>query len=295
MSFEITTNFVQQYRSNLVMLAQQKPSRLESCFYSEPVTGATWWYDQIGTATAQRITERHGNTPIANIQHRRRRIDMLSYNTGELVDGADRVRMLADPSSPYAQALVAGMNRQKDDAGIAQFFATASSGVDGTTAVAFPASNQVAVNSWKYGSGTGNAGLTVSKLIEAKILLDGAEVEEEDRYICVAAKQLGDLLGTTEVTSSDFNSVQALVEGKIDTFLGFKFIRSERLSTDGSGYRRVPVWQKMGMGMGKPQDIVGELAKRPDKNFSVQAYYEMTIGIARLEEARVIEIKCLES
>lgn len=294
MSFEITTNFVQQYRSNLVMLAQQVPSRLEMCVLGEPVTGSTAWYDQIGTAVAQRITERHGNTPIANITHRRRRIDVLSYNTGELIDGADRVRMLADPSSAYAQALVAAMNRQKDDLIIAQFFASANTGADGTNAVAFPAGNQVGVNSWKYGSGTGNAGLTVSKLIEAKILLDAGEVDETERYIVCAAKQLGDLLGTTEVTSSDFNAVQALVSGKVDNFLGFKFIRSERLATDGSGYRRVAAWQKNGMYLGKNQDIIAKIAERSDKNFSVQAYYEMTMGCARVEEARVIEIKCLE-
>lgn len=295
MSIEITTSFVQQFRSNLVMLAQQMPSRLEGAVYSEPVTGTTWWYDQVGTATAQRITSRHADTPIANIQHRRRRVDMLAYNVAELIDGNDRVRMLTDPSSAYAQALMAAMNRQKDDLIIAQIFASANTGADGTTAVAFPAANQVAVNSWKYGSGSGNAGLTISKLIEAKAILDAGEVEENDRYIAVAAKGLADLLGTTEVTSSDFNAVQALVSGQIDRFMGFKFIRSERLLTDGSGYRRVPVWQKMGIGLGKAQDIVADVGPRRDKNMAMQAYYEMTMGCARLEEARVVEIKCLES
>lgn len=295
MSLEVATSFVQQFRSNLVMLAQQMPSRLEGAVYSEPVTGTTAWYDQIGTATAQRIINRHGDTPVSNIPHRRRRIDMLAYNAAELIDGNDRVRMLADPTSPYAQALVAAMNRQKDDLIIAQFFATANTGADGTTTVAFPSGNQIAVNSWKYGTGSGNAGLTISKLIEAKALLDGAEVEETDRYIAVSGKQLADLLGTTEATSSDFNSVQALVSGKIEEFLGFKFIRSERLQTDGSGYRRCPVWQRNGMYLGKAQDIVADLGPRRDKNNAMQAYYEMTMGAARVEEARVIEIKCQES
>lgn len=295
MSIEVSTSFVQQFRSNLVMLAQQMPSRLESTIYAEPVTGTTAWYDQIGTATAQRIINRHADTPIANIQHRRRRIDVLSYNVAELIDGADRVRMLADPSSAYAQALVAAMNRQKDDLIIAQFFASANTGADGTTAVTFPAANQVAVNSWKYGSGSGNAGLTISKLIEAKALMDAGEVEETERYIAVSAKQLADLLGTTEVTSSDFNAVQALVSGQISTFLGFNFIRSERLPIDGSSYRRVAAWQKMGMYLGKSQDIIADLGPRRDKNNAMQAYYEMTMGCARVEEARVIEIKCLES
>ena len=38
------------------------------------------------------------------------------------------------------------------------------------------------------------------------------------------------MLGTTEVTSSDFNTVKALAQGDINTFLGFNFIVSNRLA-----------------------------------------------------------------
>ena len=85
------------------------------------------------------------------------------------------------------------------------------------------------------------------------------------------------------------------MQGQINTFAGFNFIRSERLAVDGSSYRRVIAFQKKGIVLGVGQDVIARISERADKNHAMQAYYEMTIGAARVEEARVIEIKCLES
>ena len=170
MSQEIPTHFVQQFRSSLELLAQQRPSRLRNTVTEEAVTGQTAWYDQIGVTSASAIETRHGDTPIANIPHRRRRIDLRSYNVGELVDGIDKVKLIADPTSAYAVAMNGAMNRQIDDLIIGALFATANTGADGSTLVTWPpaAAQVIAVNSWAYGSGSGNSGLTISKLLEAK-------------------------------------------------------------------------------------------------------------------------------
>jgi hypothetical protein len=300
MSFEVTTSFVQQYRNTLAMLAQQKMSRLRSRVYYEPVTGQTAWFDQLGASNGQKITSRHADTPIANTPHRRRRIDLAPYNWADLIENADKARMLTDPTSKYAQTGNSAMNRLIDDAIIPAFFATAYTGGDGTTQVTFPASNQIAVNSWAYGSGSGNAGLTISKLIEARVGLLGGEVtddyddqEMDNVYIAVTARQLGNLLATTEVTSKDYNAVQALVEGQVKRFMGFEFVRTERLQLDANGYTRVPVWHKDGMYLGIAEDMTQvAIGIREDKNRAVQPYYEMVFGAARIEEARVWEIKC---
>jgi hypothetical protein len=297
MSIEITTSFVQQYRSNLELLAQQTMSRLAAAVTVEPVTGTTLWWDQIGSTTMQPLTTRHGDTPVADIPHRRRRIDLNSWNQAELLDTADKVRTLADPSSRYTQALAAARERQKDSIIATAAFATAYTGASGGTTVAFPAAQQVAVNSWKYGSGTGNAGLTISKIIEAAAILNANEVEEMDRYLAVSSKQLADMLATTEVTSKDYNTVQALATGQVSSFMGFNIIRSELLPIDGSSYRRCIAWQKKGIVMAASTGDMemASIDKRPDKNNAWQAYVELNAGAARVEEARVVEIKCLES
>lgn len=70
----------------------------------------------------------------------------------------------------------------------------------------------------------GSGALTVDTLTAAKEAMDKKGVPTSDRYVVIEAKGLSDLLNETKITSSDYNSVKALVQGDVDTFLGFKFI-----------------------------------------------------------------------
>lgn len=72
--------------------------------------------------------------------------------------------------------------------------------------------------------GTSGQALTVATLLSASTALDNNGVPSEDRYFLHTAKQKADLLNTTPVTSADYNSVQTLVKGRVDDFLGMKFI-----------------------------------------------------------------------
>jgi len=303
MSFDITANFVQQYSSNMQMLAQQRMSRFEKCFTRIDIVGKRGSYDQVGQSEAVKRTGRHAATPFTPLPHRRRWIGLDTQEWSDLIDKPDAVRMLAEPSSTYARAGIAAVNRAKDREAAAAFFASANTGEDGLTAVPFPAANVVAVGSWTYGAGTGNAGMTISKLIEARTLLFGYEAVDEmddqelpEAYCALTRRQWGELLSTTEATSRDFSGdLAALQSGKLKRFLGFEFIRYEPLPTDGSGFRRVPVWQKAGMGMGFGNSPVARVTERDDLSYSTQVYYADDFGAARLEENRVIEIKCSEA
>lgn len=67
------------------------------------------------------------------------------------------------------------------------------------------------------------AALTVAELRETAKFLNDQAVPKSMRHIVWSPTAEEQLLGTTEVTSADFNTVRALVMGDIDTFLGFKF------------------------------------------------------------------------
>lgn len=296
MSFEVTTAFVQQYGSTFQMLSQQKGSRLRSTvMVLSGVTGKAVFMDQLGATNAQQITSRHADTPLMSTPHARRRIGMTDYNWADLLDTLDKVKMLGDPTSQYMMAGVMALGRKIDDLIIAAAFGDAATGETGATTVTFPAAQQVAVNSWSYGTGTGNSGLTISKLIEAKTLLLSNEVDtDEPLYIVASAKQLGNLLSTTEATSADYNGVKALVKGEMNTFMGFEFIRSQRLPVDANSYRRVLAYAKSGIGLAIGADIITKIDQRPDKNYSWQVYAEMSMGASRIEEVKVVEIKAAE-
>ena len=285
MSTEITTAFVEQYKSNVFHLAQQKGSRLRNAVKTENVTGKAHFFERIGSTAAEKRTSRHSDTPRMDTPHSRRKVTMDDYDWADLIDNEDKVRMLISPSSEYAMAGAWAMGRAMDDAVIAAASGTAYSGASGGTSVAL-ASGQKIVH--------GSAGLTLAKLLEAKEILDSSDVDpDEPRYMIVTAKQLQNVLGVEQLTSADYSSVKALVQGEIDTFLGFNFIRTERLVTDGSN-RLALAFTQNALGLALGQDITTKISERADKNYATQVFLSMSIGATRVEDEKVVEIACVE-
>ena len=286
MSVQITTAFVEQYKSNVFHLAQQKGSKLRDAVRTESVTGKSHFFERIGSTAAVKRTSRHADTPRVDTPHSRRKVTMDDYDWADLIDDSDKIRLLISPQSEYAKAGAYAMGRTMDDVIIAAATGNAFGGVSGGSTIALPAGQKIA---------HGSTGLTIAKLITAKEKLDAANVDpDEARTIVCSAKQISDLLGTTQITSADFNSVKALVQGDIDTFMGFKFIRSERLGTDSNGNRQVLAFTNTSMGLALGKDIQTKISARADKNYSTQVYLCMTIGATRVEDEKVIEIACTE-
>ena len=286
MSVQITTAFVEQYKSNVFHLAQQKGSKLRDAVRTESVVGKSHFFERIGSTAAVKRTSRHADTPRVDTPHSRRKVTMDDYDWADLIDDSDKVRLLISPQSEYAKAGAYAMGRTMDDVIIAAATGNAFGGVSGGSTIALPAGQKIA---------HGSTGLTIAKLISAKEKLDAANVDpDEARVLVCSAKQISDLLGTTQITSADFNSVKALVQGDIDTFMGFKFIRSERLGTDANGNRQVLAFTNTSMGLALGKDIQTKISERADKNYSTQVYLCMTIGATRVEDEKVIEIACTE-
>ena len=287
MSFEITTAFVEQYSRNIILSHQQKESKLRGAVRVETgIVGKNAFFDAVSATAAVKRTTRHADTPLVSTPHTRRRVTLADFDWADLIDDLDRVKMLADPTSVYIQNAVAAFNRSIDDEIIAAFLATAYGGVDGSTSYTFDTSGfQIAVAS---------TGLTLSKLLAAKQKLDAQEVPEEDRHIVIGSKQLQDLLNVTEVKSSDFNTVKALVQGDIDTYLGFKFHKSERLAV-ASSVRSCIAWHRDSLLLGIGQDIKTRVSERADKNYAIQPYACMSIGAVRMDQVGVVQIDCLEA
>lgn len=289
MSQEITTAFVQDYRSTMQGLLQQNDSRFRMASTEDTYTGkAGKAVEQIGAVAARKKTTRHGDTPLIETPHDARWVHPSDYEWADLIDNEDKLRMIVDPTSPYAINGMKAARRAFDDEFIDAYFGTAKTGEDGTTNTVFLPASQVA---------SGSVGMTVQKLRAAKKKLLAAEVDPDmDELFCaISAEQHDDLLGETQTTNKDYTDRPVLVDGMITQFMGFKFILSERLPVDGSGFRRCPVWAKSGVHMGVWQDIDARVTERADKSYSVQVYVCTTIGGTRLEEKKCVEIPCNEA
>ena len=290
MSTQITTAFVQQYSANVQMLSQQMGSRLRDAVRLETVVGKNAFIDQIGSVTAQLRSSRHADTPQIDTPHQRRRLSIASYEFADLIDDQDKVRMLIDPTSSSAQAAAAAMGRAMDDVIITAALGTASTGETGSGSATLDATNNM------VGSASSNDVLTIAKLTEAKRKMDLNDVDPSiPRYIAVGPKQIEDLLGTTQVTSSDFNTIKALVQGDVDTFMGFQFIMTNRLDIDSNDIRSCFAWAEDGITLGIGKDVQARIDERNDKGYATQVYYCMDIGAVRMEEAKVVKIFCDET
>ena len=290
MSSQITTSFVEQYSANVSLLAQQTGSKLRSAVDVESVRGKNAFFDQVGATAAQLRTSRHGDTPQIDTPHSRRRVSLATYEWADLVDDADKVRLLIDPTSTYARAAAAAMNRSIDDVIITAMNASADTGVAGGTSTALPSSQKTST------SDSGD-GLSVTKLRSAKYILDNNDIDPSlKRYLVCGPKQIQDLLAITEVTSSDYAVVKALATGTVDSFLGFQFIMSTRLNLD-STYptdRLVFAFTEDAIKLAIGKDVSAKISERADKSYSTQVYYSMDLGATRMEEEKVVQIPCNE-
>jgi hypothetical protein len=288
MSNEVLDWSVIDYKSTVEHLLQQKGSKLRQTVMEGSYTGKSGVpVNQIGAVTAQKRTSRHADTPLIETPHDRRWVYPNDYEWSDLIDDQDQLRLVADPTSPYAINGAYALGRAMDDEIISALFGTAKTGEDGGTPVTFP-SAQIAP--------TTAGGLTIAKLREAKKILLNNEVDMDmdPMYCLIGSEQHDDLLGETQAVSLDYNDRPVLVDGKITRFMGFNFIDIQRLPLSGTD-RSVAVYAKSGMHCGMWNDITTRITERDDKSYSTQVYVKGTFGATRIEEGKIVKITCSEA
>lgn len=314
MSFQITTAFVEGYKSSILMLSQQKEARLFSKARMELQNSEADFYERIGSVDAQDVVGRHGDTPIMNTPHSRRMVTLSDAEFGDMVDKLDKIKLLIEPENAYAKAAVMAMNRKKDDRFIEAALGNAYAGKDGSTVVALPSTQKIAAFD---GSTTTGVNLNVKTLIRVRGKFWEGEIDEMIplNFAC-SSSQLESLLNEEKLTSGDYATIKALVAGEVDYYMGFNFIRTQMLpqsATDitytvtnglvgaGTGTitaaksRRCIAWAEDGMISAIGLDTNVEIAKRADKRFGVQIYAVQSVGCTRLEDEKVVEVDCSEN
>jgi hypothetical protein len=295
MSFSVDTAFVNSYHDLLEHIFQQRGSKLRGTLREVTQNSEYDYWDRIGTATVNAVTTRHGDTPHNEITHTRRRNQIVTYDTNEYFDKADKLRMILDPKSGYAEAQAFALGRQMDDIILAQLLGTAYSGKEGATSVTYDTNYRIAVGYVETGA-EANSNLTIGKLRRALYLLESNDAIMDGERVTIAAhpSQKTSLLRSTEVTSSDYNVVKALVNGEVNTFLGFTFVWTTRTPSSG-GYRQVLAYPASAGLLGVADNINVRIDELPTKRYSSQVYSTATFGATRMWEEKVIQILCDES
>jgi len=297
MSNQIDTALVQTYRSNIEIQFQQKGSRLRNTVRVESQKSEFDFYDRIGPVDAVEIQSRHSDTPLLETPHTRRRIGMRDFDWADMIDRPDKIRMLADPTSSYTQNAVYALGRKMDDIIIEAATGNASTGKDGGSPLTFSQDGgQTVANNYVEQGGAVISNLTIGKLRRARYLFDKNEaIDDGDSLTLVCtASQIQALLRTTEATSSDYNTVRALVNGEINTFMGFNFLRTERINKT-SATRHCLAYPSSAITLAVGTDINVDVGPRRDKRNNTQVYVCASFGAVRMWGEKVIQIDCEEA
>jgi hypothetical protein len=281
-----------KFKNDFILRVQQADSRLKMTVRNDPdfLEGKFGYYDRIGPiAGTNKVTTRHGDTPINGTNYDRRRLLRDTRDWGDMVDRRDIARMMKDPKSRIVENARKTFNRTKDDYIIAS--ATGPSynidQDDASSTVAFPTAQKVV---------SAAAGMTLAKLLTAKEILDTNEVDDdEEKYYVYRAHQMTQLLQSTPTTNQYFADITAIKKGTLDYIAGFNFVRSERLLIDPAiaGECMNLAYAKRGIGLADQGDPFVRVVERTDKKFNWQIFAESEIGATRIEDECVVQINCV--
>ena len=172
------------------------------------VTVDTVKFPKVGKGTATVRVPQTDVTPI-NAAFSQVSVSMQDFVAAEYSDIFNQQKVNFDERQELAQVVGNAIGRREDQI-IIDALNAASAG------------SSVAKTVVTSGSAAAS-NLNVGKILAAKKALDAKNVPPTDRHFVIHANNLAGLLGDERAISSDFQTVQALVSGSVNSMLGFQF------------------------------------------------------------------------
>ena len=286
-----------QYMDALEIAAQQMDSKLAPLMMQGSHKGkAVSPVDRLESFEMDEVTGRYEPVGRGETEFERRWVSPRSFDKRIVMDKKDLLETLKDPTSTYVEAMQAARARKKDSLCAAAFFADAKIGISGDETVSWATEGASNIVLQTVGSGSSASGFNFKKLREAIRILGENEVPDTEQiYVGLTANQIDKLYDEAIFVSSEHNkeALDAISDGKVTRLLGAYFVKTQRLTTDGDGYTRVPVWTKKGMHFGMWDDVYLDIS--PDKSLKMHPnaiYMAQSFNATRIDPKRVVEIKC---
>jgi len=206
----LSNSAVQEFDSEVKHEYQAMQTLRQTVTIRTNVTGDAYKFARMGKGIANQKATQADVTPM-DVGHSRQSASLDNWNAPEYTDIFDQAEVNFDEKQELAKTIAMALGRREDQIiidAMANGTYSATPGNDADTGLDI----------------TAGGALTVAQLRAASTRgLTKRSVDSSDRTIAITADGLDQLLATTPVTSSDFNTVKTLVNGDIDTFLGFNF------------------------------------------------------------------------
>ena len=210
MSKFLSNSAVQEFDSEVKHEYQAMQTLRQTVTIRTNVTGDAYKFARMGNGIANQKATQASITPM-DVSHSRQTANLENWLAGDYTDIFDQAEVNFNEKEELAQTIAKALGRREDQIiidAMANGTYSATPGNDADTGLDIAAGGALTVAQIRAASTRG---------------LTKRSVDSGDRTIAITADGLDQLLATTPVTSSDFNTVKTLVNGDIDTFLGFKF------------------------------------------------------------------------
>ena len=280
MSVSLSNAFVTLFDAEVKQAYQGKAQLVGAVRARRGVEGSTVKFPKVGRGVATPRIAQTDVTPL-NVGFSQVTLTLADWNAAEYSDIFSQAKVNFDERQELVQVVATAMGRRQDQMILD---ALAASGTSLTVA------NSI---------GGAATNMNVAKLRESKRLMDASNVPMDNRHIILHANGLASLLSETAVTSSDFNSVKALVQGEVNTFLGFQFHtigdRTEGgLAIDGSSDRTCFAFHRDAIGYGEGLGMRTEINYIAEKT-SWLVNEVFSAGAVAIDAEGVVSITCRES
>ncbi len=241
------------------------------------VQGNTVKFPKIGKGVATVRVPQTDVTPL-NVTYSQVTATMSDYIAAEYSDIFHQSHVNFDERRELVQVVSKAIARRMDQLCI-----------DALDAAASPSTVATSV-------GGAASNMNIEKLRAAAKALNDNNVPAEGRHLLMHSSQLDALLGETEVTSSDFASVKALVRGEITSFMGFNIITMGDRDEGGvpkPSTRTCFAWHQDSMGYAESISQKSEVNYIPEKtSFLVSSMF--SAGAVAIDDEGIVKISCTE-
>lgn len=333
----IETHYINSFRKGVEHAFQQQESLFEPYVEVVSQNAEEQYYDRLGVADdMQRDQIRYGTNPMSEIEWDRRRSVLEDWDWGKAIDPKDLKRIAEDPTNDYTRAGVYAAKRKQDDIVLDGIFAPVQTGKSGQTTVSFVAdggtsySGKVKVGAVSRGHRnpvttagnyvleTGNyegivvshdyvdtgsptaSGLTLPKLRALRRSMMRVEAITQDDIInlFITEEELDDLFKIDEIINADYAIRRSLAEGKVTTYMGYRFIQYTGLKKDSNGYTRCiaiasnNVAGRSAIKLARQQPLTVDMWKLSERKNIPYIYIKLGAKAVRMWGELTGEIKC---
>ena len=280
MSISLSNAFVTLFDAEVKQAYQGMAKLVPAVRQRRGVEGSTVKFPKVGKGVATIRVPQTDVTPL-NVGFSSVTLTLADYNAAEYSDIFSQQKVNFDERQELVQVVANAMGRRQDQMILDALAASSTS---------LTVSNDI---------GGSDSNMNITKLREAKRLMDKNNVPPDGRNIIIHANGLANLLSETSVTSSDFNSVKALVQGELNTYLGFTFHvlgdRSEGgLAIDGSLDRSCFAFHKDAVGYGEGIAMRTEINYIAEKT-SWLVNEVFSAGAVAIDDEGIVKITCRET